>query len=159
MQSVPAEGTVLVKKPRGRPRGSRVSQGVQFMRQTGNPNLLAAQLARAIIEHHRSREEKEKRLRDELAACEASGGDVSPMRDALQMLDTNADLAEEKRVTHKKAVRMAIEHYRDGVSKPIVTVETDAAGRPIVSCKPSPKARRLRLNANKVLELLRRGRA
>jgi hypothetical protein len=159
MQSVPAEGTTLVKKARGRPRGSRVPQGLQFMRQTGNPNLMAAQLARAIIEHHRSREEKEKRLRDELAAREASGGDVWPIRDALQMLDTNNDLAEEKRVTHKEAVRMAIEHYRDGVSESVVTVETDAAGRPIASCKPSPKARRLRPDPEKVLELLRRGRA
>jgi hypothetical protein len=129
------------------------------MRQTGNPNLMAAEQARAIIEHHRPREEKEKRLRDELAAREASGGDVWPIRDALQMLDTNADLAEEKRVTHKKAVRMAIEYYRDGVSKPIVTVETDAAGRPIVSCKPSSKARRLEPDPDKALELLRRGRA
>jgi hypothetical protein len=164
MQSVPAEGTMLVKKPRGRPRDSRVSPVVQMMRQTGNSNFMAATIARAIIDHHQPREEKEKRLRAKLAACEARGGDIWPIIDALGMLDTVDDPAvglprEEKRVTHKKAARMAIEFLDDGVAKPVVTVETDAAGRRMVCSKLPHNARGRKPDPKKFLDSLRRGRA
>jgi hypothetical protein len=164
MQSVPAEGTMIVKKPRGRPPGSRVGPVVRMMRQTGKPNFMAATIARAIIDYYQPRKEKKKRLLAELDACKARGGDIWPIIDALGMLDTVDDPAvglprEEKRVTHKEAARMAIKLLGDGVAKPVVTVETDAAGRRMVCSKLPPKPRRKQPNPAKVLDSLRRGRA
>ena len=155
---------MLVKRSRGRPRGSRVDPVVRMMRQTGNPDFMAAKMARAIIDYHQPRQEKEKRLRAELDACKARGGDIWPIIDQLGMLDTVDDPAvglprEEKRVTHKQAARMAIELLGDGVAKPVVTIETDAAGRRMVCSKLPPEARRRQPNPDKVLDLLRRGRA
>ena len=84
---------MLVKRSRGRPRGSRVDPIVQMMRQTGNPDFMAAKMARDIIDYHQPRQEKEKRLRAELDACKARGGDIWPIIDELGMLDTIDDPA------------------------------------------------------------------
>jgi hypothetical protein len=132
------------------------------MRQTGNPHFVAAMIARAIIDYHQPRKEKEERLLAELDARKASGGDIWPIIDALQMLDTHDAMGlhqEERRVTHKEAVPMAIKLLGDGVSKPAVTIEIDAAGRRMVCSKPLPEALRRQPDQTKVLDLLRRGRA
>ena len=155
---------MLVKRSRGRPRGSRVDPIVRMMRQTGNPDFMAAKMARDIIGYHQPRQEKEKRLRAELDACKARGGDIWPIIDELGLLDTIDDPAvglsrEEKRVPHKEATRTAIKLLDEGVTKPVVTGETDAAGRRMVSSKLPPKARRRKLDPDKVLDLLRRRRA
>jgi hypothetical protein len=132
------------------------------MRQTGNPHFMAATIARAIIDYHQPRKEKEERLLAELDARKARGGDIWPIIDALQMLDTLEAMGlhkEERRVTHKQAVPMAIECLDDGVSKPVVTIETDVAGRRMVCGKALPEAPRRQPDPTKVLELLRRDRA
>ncbi len=152
---------MLVKRSRGRPRESRVDPVVRMMRQTGNPNFMAATIARAIIDYHQPRKEKKKRLLAELDACKASGGDIWPIIDALQMLDTLDAIGlhrEERRFTHKQATPMAIKCLGDGISKPGVTIQTDA-GRLMVCSKISPDAPRRQSDPTKVLDLLRRGRA
>ena len=153
---------MLVKRSRGRPRGSRVGPVVRMMRQTGKPHFMAATIARAIIDYHQPRKEKKKRLLAELDACRARGGDIWPIIDALQMIDTLDVMGlhpEERRVTHKQATPMAINCLGDGVSKPVVTMETDAAGRRMVCSKLPHEARCRQPDPDKVLGLLRRRRA
>jgi hypothetical protein len=130
------------------------------MRQTGDPDFTAAVYARAIIEFHRSWEEKRRRLQSTLDARRASGEDPWPILDELQMLDTldQMGLRDEKRITHKEAMRIAIELLGDGISKPAVTIEIDAAGRRMVCGKPQPGAPRRRPDPDKALDLLRRDR-
>ncbi len=89
---------------------------------------------------------------------------MADLIDELGLLDTIDDPAvglsrEEKRVPHKEATRTAIKLLEEGVTKPVVTVETDAAGRRMVCNKLPPKARRRKPDWGKVLNLLRRGRA
>ena len=153
---------MLMKRTRGRPRGSRVNPVVRMMRQTGNPHFMAATIARAIIDYHQPGKEKKKRLLAELDACKARGGDIWPIVDALQMLDTFDALGlhrDERRVMHKHAMPMAIEHLGEGVSKPVVTIETDAVGRRMVCSRPLPEAPRRQPDPTKALDLLRRDRA
>lgn len=133
-----------------------------MMRQTGNHNFMAATIARAIIDYDQPRKEKKKRLLAELDACKARGGEIWPIIDALQMLDTLDAMGlhrEQRRVRHKQATPMAIEALGDGVSKPAVTIEADAAGRRMVCSKIPPDAPRRKPDPTKVLDLLRRGRA
>ena len=84
---------MIAKRSRGRPRGSRVDPVVRMMRQTGNPDFMAANMARGIIAYYQPRQEKEKRLRAELDACKARGGDIWPIIDQLGMLDIVDDPA------------------------------------------------------------------
>jgi hypothetical protein len=153
---------MLAKRRRGRPRGSRVDPIVRMIRQTGNPNFMGATIARAIIAFHQSRHEKENRLRAELEACKARGADPWAVIDALQMLDTFDAISrhpEERRVTHKQAIQIATEFLADGVTRPLITIESGGGGRQMVCSKPSPCPRRGWPNWSRVLELLRRGRA
>jgi hypothetical protein len=161
MQSAPAEGAMAdTPQRRGRPRGSRVDPVVRFFRQTENPNHMTALIARAIIDWHQPREEREKRLRAELNACRARGGDVWPILDALQMLDTHDSIGrEEKRITHKQALKIALKQSAAGVHKSQITIETDTAGHRLVSSKPLPKGSVRRPDPGKALDMLRRGRA
>jgi hypothetical protein len=145
---------------RGRPPGSRVDPVVRFFRQTGNPNYMAALIARAIIDWHQPREEREKCLRAELDACRARGGDVWPILDALQMLDIHDSIGrEEKRITHKQALKMVLNKSPADVRKSQITIETDTAGHRVVSSKPLPNGSVRRPDPGKALDMLRRGRA
>jgi hypothetical protein len=119
-----------------------------------------ATIARAIIDNQQPRKEKKERLLAELDARKARGDDIGPVIDALQTLDALDAMGlpqVEGSVTHKQAVRM-VECLGVGVSKPAVTIETDAAGRRMVCGKPLPEAPRRRPDPDKALDLLRRGR-
>ena len=133
---------MIAKRSRGRPRGSRVDPVVRMMRQTGNPDFMAANMARDIIAYYQPRQEKEKRLRAELDACKARGGNIWPI---INLRGCSISLTtplwglhrEKKRVPHKQADPVAIELLGDGLAKPVVTIETHAAGRRIV-CEQVP---------------------
>jgi hypothetical protein len=105
-------GKPIVRRPRGRPPGSRMDSGKRTLRQTRNLALMAASAARAVIAYHLPREEMRKLLLAKLETAEANGADVWAIRDSLQMLDTLdamdaalGEVREERRVTQKEALR------------------------------------------------------
>ena len=134
---------MVAKKRRGRPPGSRVDPVVRMFRQTGNADHMAAVMARAIIDWHKPPpREKIQALIAAYMADEKTRHRAWPLIDYLACLDfaERAGFREERRITHKEAVGMAIKELGDGVSKPKVTIYTDHSGHRVVRSEKAPGA-------------------
>jgi len=135
------EATSHDVKKRGRPSGSVKDPVERMLRQAGNPNHIVADFAEAIITWHRPRDKDYERaaLRRALAAGDLEAADTISMRDTVDVLMPH----ERRRVSHKVAIRMAIEMWermdgdvggstieRDGRMLILTSGKADAVKRP-----------------------------
>jgi len=135
---VAAESERADKKGRGR-RPGKVEPVVRYLRQTGNPNLMVAEMARMIINRHRPREKVYER---NLLKRAIDAGDWATV-DAVTMVDTIDKLLpnESKRIAHKEAIKQALKEFKrlspDGISKSEVRFGI-LGGHRMAVLEPSP---------------------
>jgi hypothetical protein len=143
-----------VKKRRGPKPGSRMHPVMRALRMTGNPNRMAALLAQMYIEADADEEAVEKEPRR--ITWTADGFDTPP-RFPLPPLNLKR-ISKRKKLTHKEAVRLAIEDLSGVVTKAKISIRTDARGHRLAVLESDPKALRKQPDPRKVLDMVRRRR-